>query len=56
MQHTQKLESLAVLAGGVAHDFNNLLTGVLGHVSLALRGLPPDAPSRQHMEQVRLAA
>jgi len=39
LQHTQKLESLGVLAGGVAHDFNNLLVGILGNASLALLDL-----------------
>jgi PAS domain S-box-containing protein len=42
----QKLESVGVMAGGIAHDFNNLLTSVLGHVSLAVEGLPKGDAAR----------
>ena len=41
--HTQKLESLGVLAGGIAHDFNNLLTVMIGNLDLALSRFPAPA-------------
>jgi PAS domain S-box-containing protein len=56
LEHTQRLESLGVLAGGIAHDFNNLLTGVLGSAELALVHLPQDAPARAEVEQIVTAA
>lgn len=56
LQQTQKLESLAVLAGGLAHDFNNLLVGVLGNVGLALEDLPDDSPVREHVEEIETSA
>lgn len=52
LRHTQKLESLGVLAGGVAHDFNNLLTGILGNASLALEAMRPSHPARVFLENI----
>jgi signal transduction histidine kinase/CheY-like chemotaxis protein len=43
LQHTQKLEALGLLAGGVAHDFNNLLTAVGGYGALLASSSDPRA-------------
>jgi PAS domain S-box-containing protein len=56
MLHSQKLESLGVLAGGIAHDFNNLLTGILGNADLAKTEMSPLAPSRVSLEGIEVAA
>lgn len=34
--HSQRIESLGKLTGGIAHEFNNLLASILGYTELAL--------------------
>ncbi|MCY3412178.1 MAG: PAS domain S-box protein [Candidatus Heimdallarchaeota archaeon] len=52
MMHTQKLESLGVLAGGIAHDFNNLLVGIMGNATLISSKLEEGNPLREYINQI----
>jgi two-component system cell cycle sensor histidine kinase/response regulator CckA len=56
LRHSQKLEAVGRLAGGVAHDFNNILTVIQGHIGL-LRSSPGLNPAMvESLQQVSRAA
>lgn len=43
LRHTQKMEAIGTLAGGVAHDFNNVLTPIIGYSEIIRLKLQNDA-------------
>ncbi len=56
LRHSQKMEAIGRLAGGVAHDFNNALTIIVGYTELVLGALADDHPARADVEEIRRAA
>ena len=53
--HSQKMDAIGRLAGGVAHDFNNLLTAIIGYADLLMRRLNDDPAGRQDAQVIHQA-
>jgi signal transduction histidine kinase/ActR/RegA family two-component response regulator len=55
LQHSQKMEAIGLLAGGVAHDFNNLLAVINGYSDLLLERADLPESDRRSLEQIKQA-
>ena len=50
LEQANKMEAIAILAGGVAHQFNNALMGVMGNLELLKMELPEDERRAKYFE------
>ena len=56
LRHSEKMEAIGQLTGGVAHDFNNLLGIVIGNLDLLERALPGNESALKRVQTAQRAA
>jgi signal transduction histidine kinase len=50
--HSQKLEAVGTLAGGVAHELNNALVPIVVLARMVMEDLPPAVEGREDLEKI----
>ena len=53
LRHSQRLEAVGRLAGGIAHSFNNLLAAISFQCELLFESTPPEDPRHTHVEEIQ---
>jgi len=56
LNHSQKMEAIGQLAGGVAHEFNNIMTAIIGYGHLMVMKTEEHSPLRHFSVQILTSA
>ncbi|MBN1504385.1 MAG: MEDS domain-containing protein [Candidatus Eisenbacteria bacterium] len=56
LRHSQKMEAVGKVAGGVAHDFRNLVTAIMQSAELLEEEFPPGDQRREDAQKILSAA
>lgn len=56
LHHSQKMEAIGQLTGGITHDFKNILTAIMGYASLLSSNLEHDQRNKGYVEQILMAS
>lgn len=52
LEHSQRLEAIGTLAGGIAHEFNNILGAMLGYGEMALQILRRPSQTKHYVQEI----
>ena len=55
LRHSQRMEAVGRLAGGIAHSFNNLLAAIAFQCELLCEQMEPVDPRRKHVDEIQKA-
>lgn len=55
LYHSQKMEAVGTLAGGIAHNFNNILMGIQGFAQLMKMDKSSTHPDWQHLKSIEIS-
>jgi len=56
LRHSQKMEAIGTLTGGVAHEFNNVITAILGFSEFLQDELAPETKLRKYADYITSSA